>query len=562
MSNEKQPKNIDASPAANCPTMPSDWFVPPPSCDKYVSRGGNAIELLNCGEAYLPELKTAIENATDSIYIINWGFDEELDLCMLDEDRLRASLTDNSTWISTILEQKAAGDKKKNIKPVEVKILVWFNLLNQTMIEETLHENAWYDLSQTWSQKAMSGKIPNLQFVTRDINNSYKTEKTAKVGWFPTHHQKVILIDHRKSSKANGFVQGFNLFPTYFDKASHPYREKPHNQDVGLHLRGSCLIDLFHNFKESWNKALDDHPYVWKERGGCESIIESSPEIAPITFIRTYNAQILRTWTLGNENKIFDFIKNAIPRLNQFIYIEDQYFRKLEFADALVKCGKEIQKRSGEQKLLYVFVVLTPNERAKGESKNRLHMVEILGRPDVNANKQTFNEHQTDEYYKVLQENMRKKGVMVHICQLRASGTKKWFFQEKPDYPNIYVHSKLSIYDDAYLLLGSANWNRRSMNQDSELDIAVQCHDGLCSDGLGRKFRQELWLNHLNGYWQPMDKKGNPTMPANWYKQWQNLLLRNWKLYIKEEPLIMNLFPYYENIRMLRWISIIQRWGD
>ncbi|OWY95028.1 PhosphoLipase D, partial [Phytophthora megakarya] len=45
-------------------------------------------------------------------------------------------------------------------------------------------------------------------------------------------------------------------------------------------------------------------------------------------------------------------------------------------------------------------------------------------------------------------------------------------YSMKPDL-DIYVHSKLVVIDDVYLADGSANWNRRSMTSDPELDANV-----------------------------------------------------------------------------------------
>ena len=50
-----------------------------------------------------------------------------------------------------------------------------------------------------------------------------------------------------------------------------------------------------------------------------------------------------------------------------------------------------------------------------------------------------------------------------------------------------YVHAKLAVFDDEWLLLGSANLNNRGMVTDSELDVLA--HD----DALVRRLRVQLW---------------------------------------------------------------------
>jgi phosphatidylserine/phosphatidylglycerophosphate/cardiolipin synthase-like enzyme len=39
----------------------------------------------------------------------------------------------------------------------------------------------------------------------------------------------------------------------------------------------------------------------------------------------------------------------------------------------------------------------------------------------------------------------------------------------------IYVHAKLTIFDDQVLRIGSANWNNRSLGLDSECDVFIDC---------------------------------------------------------------------------------------
>ena len=68
----------------------------------------------------------------------------------------------------------------------------------------------------------------------------------------------------------------------------------------------------------------------------------------------------------------------------------------------------------------------------------------------------------------------------------------------------IYVHSKLMIVDDSYLITGSANINQRSLDgdRDSELAIGVFQPSHVVREDLPRgdifKFRMTLFREHLN----------------------------------------------------------------
>ena len=70
-------------------------------------------------------------------------------------------------------------------------------------------------------------------------------------------------------------------------------------------------------------------------------------------------------------------------------------------------------------------------------------------------------------------------------------------FRETLRFP-IYVHSKMMIVDDTYIIIGSANINQRSMAGTRDTEIAVGCFQpNLMNQGEVRKFRLSLWAEHL-----------------------------------------------------------------
>lgn len=108
----------------------------------------------------------------------------------------------------------------------------------------------------------------------------------------------------------------------------------------------------------------------------------------------------------------------------------------------------------------------------------------------------------------------------------------------------IYVHSKLTIVDDRYVLVGSANINDRSLlgDRDSELAVLISDteHGYTDLDGSGtvvpyRRFARELrqkawrkWLGSAAGECaEALDK---PALPASW-KKIQALAKKNTNIY-------------------------------
>jgi phosphatidylserine/phosphatidylglycerophosphate/cardiolipin synthase-like enzyme len=78
----------------------------------------------------------------------------------------------------------------------------------------------------------------------------------------------------------------------------------------------------------------------------------------------------------------------------------------------------------------------------------------------------------------------------------------------------VYIHSKLMIVDDVFTTHGSANINTRSMQVDSELNIAHEWAS--VTQGL----RRRLWEMHTA-------KKGAQDDPEEAFKAWQKIINRN-----------------------------------
>ncbi|XP_069983520.1 uncharacterized protein [Penaeus vannamei] len=84
--------------------------------------------------------------------------------------------------------------------------------------------------------------------------------------------------------------------------------------------------------------------------------------------------------------------------------------------------------------------------------------------------------------------------------------TKEWKWHNLSHFL-IYVHSKLLIADDAYLVVGSANFNDRSFLGDRDTEIAVLAqqvetvgnYEQVISNGRIQQFRRSLWAEHTGG---------------------------------------------------------------
>ena len=100
----------------------------------------------------------------------------------------------------------------------------------------------------------------------------------------------------------------------------------------------------------------------------------------------------------------------------------------------------------------------------------------------------------------------------------------------------IYVHSKLLVVDDAYLITGSANINQRSLDGDRDSELAIGAYQSrhLCSGyeslptGGVHEFRRGLFTEHLGNVDPLYDDPGSEACA----KLVREAALQNWKDYV------------------------------
>lgn len=78
----------------------------------------------------------------------------------------------------------------------------------------------------------------------------------------------------------------------------------------------------------------------------------------------------------------------------------------------------------------------------------------------------------------------------------------------------VYIHSKLMIINDVFTTHGSANINTRSMQVDSEMNIAH------CNASVTKAMRKRLWNLHTNNL-------GGQDDPGIAFDNWDDLIKEN-----------------------------------
>jgi len=450
----------------------------------------------------------------------------------------------------------------------------------------------------------------NLKFKTRSVesqSNQYEDKELPEnakstLRLFPSHHQKTVLIDYEVPHKAVGFVMEHNMLDNYWDDNSHisgkvsaPNQGKNVDtplQDVSSIVSGEVLWYINRNFCQSWDKvsseklgekrkALTFDKYPFNKSAGGTPLM----------------AQILRTYDKPDIEDIKKIYLQNIKRVTSYIYTENQYFRWPPLAEAFIKHWQNLRSKGRPANMpIHWFVVTNSSDDGLGKGTYTTNkMLEKLGRQDVMPNvalthtdriefleaslgnnhaqgqgsastiakwkrelaelkesqkqrsgtrERSYTKNAEEVRDKEIVKKLKKElGVKVHVCTLTASNAWK----------EVYIHSKVTIIDDVFTVISSANLNTRSMQVDTELGIFTE------NGAVARKLRKDLWKLHTRDLHKANNAAGkfdnaanpeamnDPSVAIMAFKRWQIIMDENKKQIINGKP---PLYPLCEFLRL------------
>ncbi|KAJ8774836.1 hypothetical protein K2173_017282 [Erythroxylum novogranatense] len=318
--------------------------------------------------------------------------------------------------------------------------------------------------------------------------------------------------------------------------------------DIHSRLEGPIAWDVLFNFEQRWKKQGGKDLLV-KLRELENIIIPPSPVMYPDDR-ETWNVQLFRSidggaafgfpetpedaaragLVSGKDNiidrSIQDAYINAIRRAKNYIYIENQYFLGSSFAwdadgikpeeiNALHLIPKELSLKivskieAGERFTVYVVVPMWPEGIPESGSVQAI----------LDWQKRTM-----DMMYKDVVQALEVKGIeddprnyLTFFClgnrEVKRHGEYEPSEKPEPDSDYIraqearrfmiYVHAKMMIVDDEYIVVGSANINQRSMDGARDSEIAMGAYQPFHlaarqpARGQVHGFRMALWYEHL-----------------------------------------------------------------
>jgi phosphatidylserine/phosphatidylglycerophosphate/cardiolipin synthase-like enzyme len=249
--------------------------------------------------------------------------------------------------------------------------------------------------------------------------------------------------------------------------------------DTAVLVEGPGVGDIERTFQERWNDST--------RTLGLLTVAGPAPSLPLLPAVTnpapipggTHSVQVLHTygrasrfeaysWSPTGEFTIWAAYLQALRTAAKHIYIEDQYFLPFDYLPAFDHPG---------------WVQETDLHFQLGQAIRRGVKVMVLTPSNAEDSTHGYQKYQRDigiEYLSGIAAEPAVDGRFA-VAAL-TNGTS-----------DIYVHSKLMIVDDEVVFIGSANWGRRSMTFDSEIQLAIVDE----AEQFAADLRTELWAEHL-----------------------------------------------------------------
>ncbi|MFQ6551623.1 phospholipase D-like domain-containing protein [Aestuariibius insulae] len=271
-----------------------------------------------------------------------------------------------------------------------------------------------------------------------------------------THHQKLAVFD-RKSL----YIGGLDLDDRRFDTPEHDQLAQQTWHDVQLSMEGDLAV------------AAHDH------LGSFLNVVEGKdPPAMPRGLLRTLSSKRKRPWLAMGPRPVLSEVAQAHSRhvreAQDLIYLETQFFRDRRLAHQLA----EAALANPDLKLLMI-VPAVPEEIA------------FDGR---RSSDQRLGEHLQARCLEMVRDAFKDRFFIGSPVQPRLRDEMDEGPKRLGEAPMVYVHAKVSIFDDRAAIVSSANLNGRSLYWDTEAGVEV-------SDAEQVKIIREKCFRH----WLPAD---------------------------------------------------------
>jgi len=296
-------------------------------------------------------------------------------------------------------------------------------------------------------------------------------------------HQKIVIVDG-----THAFVGGIDMmielsgdydrWDTHFHHYSSPLRSNkdertPHNwHDTHALIEGPAVGDVERNFRQRWNDVVQRHG--WDN----QLLVPEHPIPSPLeskSLVQVARTIPMYTYSFAEEKGIQDIAQlyaNAFSNAQHFVYLENQYFWTHAFF-GIDRPNVGIDSPDMERNI---------RELATALQRGATVALVLPDHPNVGR---AF----TDGGLARLRAEAPDAAAQGRIQAFCLAASAEIHGTEL--YRPIYVHAKVTIIDDLWSTVGSANLNNRGMRDDTEMNVATLDAE------LARGLRILLWAEHL-----------------------------------------------------------------
>lgn len=284
-------------------------------------------------------------------------------------------------------------------------------------------------------------------------------------------HQKFMVA--KTVDQGWALVGSIDISVNRLDDNTHSGNYDEITHDFGVLVEGPAVADIERTFVERWNDPSKNRMFPYLATDLPQPDITNPIGTYPAT--GSHSVQVLRTYGQGTysyswadtpgegEFSIWASTLNAIRRAEKYIYIEDQTFLTFGWPAC---CDDPWNPPGRETDLIYQL----------GEALKRgVRVGVILSKKAANPFER-YQRHYSLNYLKPIAD---ANGANFFVASL-DNGTGV-----------IYVHSKMFMVDDEFALVGSANFDQRSMTHDSEIKLGIVDADNLFVKNLRSMLYQE-----------------------------------------------------------------------
>ncbi|MHB8111056.1 MAG: phospholipase D-like domain-containing protein [Syntrophorhabdaceae bacterium] len=371
--------------------------------------------LLVDAQDYYKAFYIAASNARRYILLAGWQFDTQVAL-LHGKDTWRAK---RSIRLLPLLTHLCTENKE-----LHVLILSW-------------DFSALYALEREWFQ--------DILFSNWGQNDRIHFRFDSSHAMGAAHHRKVAIIDG-----AVAFVGGMDLCEGRWDDRHHRSnnplrvgitgRPFPPVHDIQTYVTGKIVARLTVLFSEWWMTSGGGAVQLPEYTGNYHVPVHATLSVAgrQVAISRTETRSIVPAKTPVLE--IRQLYCDAIYAAENIIYLENQYFSSRVIYDALV-------------------------DRMRDAQRNRLQIILILPR-EAHALFEKISIIRTQTW---MLDSLRKvAGQFGHDLGIYSPLPEGY----RDVTEQTYIHSKLFIVDDRFLMVGSANTNNRGMGLDTEINLS------------------------------------------------------------------------------------------